>query len=80
MVRPAPTLPVTVTAVTRGSAIALALCPRVRWAVMKASSGRPAARQASSSSSAQPTTFSAGFSRKALPPIRIGTAARIACQ
>ncbi|KAG1387519.1 hypothetical protein G6F58_013642 [Rhizopus delemar] len=49
-------------------------------AAMNVPSGNPASRQAASSSCAVPTMFSAGFSRKPLPPIRIGTAARITCQ
>ncbi|MNT84297.1 hypothetical protein D3C72_2242920 [compost metagenome] len=64
----------------RSSAMAALVPSRLMLAAMKVPSGRPASRHAAASSAAVPTMFSAGFSRKPLPPMRIGTAARITCQ
>ncbi len=81
---PARSLPVSVTAATRGSAIERAdtsgTLPAATIRLVNRPSGAPAVRNASSSASAVPETFGACLSSAALPASSAGAAKRMTCQ
>ncbi len=77
---PAPSLPVSVTAATRGSATSAATSFESMKRLVKTPSGRPARRNRSSMASAVWGTFEACLSRPTLPTMSAGAANRITCQ
>ena len=77
---PAPSDPVSVTALTRSSAITRAMRPGLMSKVWNAPSGKPARRKMSSRASAQRDTLEACLRRPTLPAIRAGAAKRTTCQ
>ena len=77
---PARSLPVRVTARTRGSAINADARPEPTRTVLNKLSGKPAARKSCSSSSAHRRTFEACFRTAAFPAIKAGAAKRTTCQ
>ncbi len=78
--RPAASLPVTVTAATRESAIRRGTTPEPTSSVWKTPPGAPARRNRSSSASAPCGTFDACLSSATLPAASAGAAKRITCQ
>ncbi len=77
---PARSLPVSVTAVTRGSAMSAGTAAEPTSMLLNAPSGRPAARNRASISSAQRGTLDACFKRPTLPAMSAGAAKRNTCQ
>ena len=80
MSRPAPSLPVTVTAATRSSAMIAATRSDPTSSVWNTPAGAPARAKRSSSASAHWGTFDACLSRPTLPAASAGAANRITCQ
>ena len=80
MSRPAPSLPVTVTAATRSSAMIAATRSDPTSSVWNTPAGAPARANRSSSASAHCGTFDACLSRPTLPAASAGAANRITCQ
>ena len=77
---PAASLPVRVTAATRGSAISRGTMRLGTSRVVNDPLGSPACRKTSSMASAQPGTFEACLSSPTLPAISAGAAKRNTCQ
>ena len=77
---PARSLPVSVTATMRGSAMSPATGADSINAVAKSPSGKPATRKVFSMASAQRGTFDACLRIPALPAMRAGAAKRNTCQ
>ncbi len=77
--RPAPTLPVRVTAATRGSAMMAGTWSVPMSRVWSTPSGAPARRNRSSSSSAVRGTLGACLSRPTLPAMTAGAMNRATC-
>jgi len=80
MLRPAPSLPVSVAAAMRGSSSSLLARLPSMSKVWKAPSGNPAARKTSSMASAHCGTLEACFSTAAFPATSPGAAKRKTCQ
>ena len=80
MARPAASLPVTVTAAMRSSAMSPATGSVPMSSVWKTPSGAPARRNRSSSASAHCGTFEACLRRPTFPATSAGAANRITCQ
>ncbi len=78
--RPAASLPVSVTATTRSSAMSPATSPEPTSRVEKTPSANPARRNTSSSKSAARGTFDACLSNPTLPAMSVGAAKRTTCQ
>ena len=78
--RPARSLPVSVTALTRGSAMTAAACSLSMCSTPNTPSGTPAAASTPAMASAQPGTLVACLSRATLPAIRPGARKRNTCQ
>jgi hypothetical protein len=77
---PAPSLPVSVTATTRGSSMTRSTSLLPISSVWKTPSGNPARRKTSSIASAHCGTLDACLSRPTLPAIKPGAANRNTCQ
>ena len=77
---PAPSLPVSVAAATRGSSSTRATASLPMRSVVKAPSGKPARRTTSSIASAHCGTLDACLSRATFPAISAGAAKRKTCQ
>ena len=77
---PAFSLPVTVTALTRGSTISLSTCSGSIISVWKTPSSNPARQRIFSIASAHCGTFEACLSKPTLPAINAGAANRNTCQ
>ena len=78
--RPAPTLPVRVTAATRGSSMIGGTWSTPMRRVCNTPSGAPARRKKSSSARAVRGTLGACFKRPTLPAITAGATNRVTCQ
>ena len=78
--RPAASLPVSVTARTRGSSMMASIAPDPTRSVWNTPSGKPARRRTSSMASAHWGTFDACFSSPTLPVMSAGAAKRNTCQ
>jgi len=78
--RPAASLPVSVTAWMRGSAIACSACAAEIMRALNTPRGKPASRKISSSACAHCGTLDACLSTMVLPAISAGAAARKTCQ
>ncbi len=78
--RPAPSLPVRVTAATRSSAMIAATASDPTSSVWNTPTGAPARANRSASASAHCGTFDACLSRPTLPAASAGAANRITCQ
>ena len=77
---PAASLPVSVTAATRGSSRTRLVCTEPTSSVWNAPSGKPASRKISSMASAHCGTMEACFSSPTFPAMRAGAAKRKTCQ
>ena len=77
---PAVSLPVSVTAFTRGSPITFSTCAGSIRSVWKTPSSNPARQSICSIASAHCGTFEACFSKPTLPAIKAGAANRNTCQ
>ncbi len=78
--RPAPTLPVSVTAATRGSAMICGTWSIPMSSVWRTPSGAPARRKRSSRARAVRGTFGACFNSPTLPAMTAGAMNRVTCQ
>ena len=79
-IRPAASLPVSVTAAMVGCSMIALITGVSTSSVVNTPSGKPASTNSFSSSSAMPLTLGACFSTPTLPAIRLGAAKRITCQ
>jgi hypothetical protein len=77
---PAPSLPVSVTAATRGSATIASMSLPATRSVSSTPAGAPHALKMRAISSAQPVTLAACLSSATLPAIKPGAAKRKTCQ